>query len=128
MEERPIRPTNPSTMQTIEITLTPEQYNDGELLKQAVSRQSGIAESDIGHVEVVRRSLDSRRGIHYHVTRLFYNFVNATTIVANEAREVPAERAVARLKGARRFLEGTTISQPGSGLAPFETTPMVPFW
>lgn len=72
MEERPIRPTNPSTMQTIEITLTPEQYNDGELLKQAVSRQSGIAESDIGHVEVVRRSLDSRRGIHYHVTVQYY--------------------------------------------------------
>ena len=49
-------------------------------------------------------------------------------MVARLAREVPAERAVPRLKGARRFLEGTTISQPGSGLAPFETTPMVPFW
>ena len=48
-------------------------------------------------------------------------------MVANEAKDVPMETRPPMLTGSLRFFEGTTISQPGSGLAPFEATPMVPF-
>lgn len=50
------------------IDLKPEEYVLPELLLRCVSRQTGIAEGDIRHVEVLRRSLDSRRGIRYHAT------------------------------------------------------------
>ncbi len=52
-------------MKPIELNLTPEEYCNGHLLKEAAARSLGIAPAGIGHVEVVRRSLDSRRGIRY---------------------------------------------------------------
>ena len=52
----------------LNIDLTPEEYVSPVLLLRRVARQTGIAEGDIRHVEVLRRSLDSRRGIHYHAT------------------------------------------------------------
>ena len=48
-------------MQQIDITLTPEQYDDKGLMRQAVAKQLGTADNAIGHIAVVRRSLDSRR-------------------------------------------------------------------
>lgn len=53
--------------QILDIDLTPQQYTTPNLLRQAVARKTGIAENDIVHVQVLRRSLDSRRGrIQYH--------------------------------------------------------------
>ena len=52
----------------LNIDLTPEEYVSPVLLLRRVARQTGIAEGDIRHVEVLRRSLDSRRGIRYHAT------------------------------------------------------------
>ena len=53
-------------MRTLELTLTPEEYCNEQLLREAVSRKMGIVADEISHVEIVRRSLDSRRGIRYH--------------------------------------------------------------
>ena len=50
------------------IDLTPEEYVSPVLLLRRVARQTGIAEGDIRHVEVLRSSLDSRRGSSYHAT------------------------------------------------------------
>ena len=47
--------------------LTPEQYFDETLRLRAVAQKTGIAESDITHIEIRRSSLDSRRGVHYRV-------------------------------------------------------------
>lgn len=52
-------------MKNVELNLTPEEYYNGHLLKEAAARCIGTVPADIGHVEVVRRSLDSRRGIRY---------------------------------------------------------------
>lgn len=52
-------------MKNVELNLTPEEYFTPALLKTAVARHTGLAADDIVHVEVVRRSLDSRRGIRY---------------------------------------------------------------
>lgn len=54
--------------QLIDIDLTPQEYHTPDLLKDCVSRKTGIAFNDIAHIEVIRRSLDSRRGIRYHCT------------------------------------------------------------
>lgn len=59
-------------MKCTELTLTPEEYHDEGLLRKAASRATGIAEADIVHVEVVRRSLDSRRGIRYRAMAEVY--------------------------------------------------------
>ena len=53
-------------MEKINIDLTPEEYSVEKLLKEAKARKMGIGVGEIGHIEVVRRSLDSRRGIRYH--------------------------------------------------------------
>lgn len=52
-------------MKTIELALRPEEYHNEKLLWEAVSRKTGIAIDEITHVEIVRRSIDSRRGIRY---------------------------------------------------------------
>lgn len=49
-----------------DIQLTPEEYHTPELLRAAAARRLGIGVGEVGHVVVVRRSLDSRRGIRYH--------------------------------------------------------------
>lgn len=55
------------------IDLTPQEYSITALLYQAVARKTGIPARDITHVEVLRRSLDSRRGrICYHTTMEVY--------------------------------------------------------
>lgn len=59
--------------QQLAIDLTPQEYCTPALLRQAVSRKSGIPADDLFHVEVLRRSLDSRRGhILYHATVELY--------------------------------------------------------
>ena len=59
--------------QQLAIDLTPQEYCTPVLLRQAVSRKSGIPADDLFHVEVLRRSLDSRRGrILYHATVELY--------------------------------------------------------
>ena len=51
------------------IDLSPQEYSISALLYKAVARKTGIHTADISHVEVLRRSLDSRRGrICYHTT------------------------------------------------------------
>ena len=51
------------------IDLTPQEYSITALFYQAVARKTGIPVTNITHVEVLRRSLDSRRGrICYHTT------------------------------------------------------------
>lgn len=59
-------------MKTIQIDLTPEEYFTEELLKKAVAKELHTASESIAHVEVVKRSLDSRRGIRYHATAEVY--------------------------------------------------------
>jgi len=59
--------------QQLSIDLTPKEYCSADLLKQAVARKTGIPLADLAHVEVLRRSLDSRRGrILYHATVELY--------------------------------------------------------
>ncbi len=51
------------------LDLTPQEYSITDLLYQAVARKTGISSCNITHVEVLRRSLDSRRGrLIYHTT------------------------------------------------------------
>ena len=56
-------------MQQITLTLTPEQYHHADEMRQAVARTLHLRAEQVGHVEVVRRSLDSRRGqVKYQAT------------------------------------------------------------
>lgn len=48
-----------------ELKLRPEEYHTDALLRAAAARKAEVPVRDIGTVRVVRRSLDSRRGIHY---------------------------------------------------------------
>ena len=52
-------------MKTIELNLTPEEYHNEGLLVGAAAHKIGVSTDDISHVEVVKRSLDSRRGVLY---------------------------------------------------------------
>ncbi len=52
--------------------MTPEEYHNEPLLREVVSRKTGIAVDEITHVEIVRRSLDSRRGIRYRAQAEVY--------------------------------------------------------
>lgn len=52
----------------IDIDLTPEEYHINERLYATVARHLGLKSGELSHVEIVRRSLDSRRGIRYHTT------------------------------------------------------------
>lgn len=52
-----------------DITLSPEQYFIEKRFRQAVANQLKINTDDIAHIQVVKRSVDSRRDpIKYHVT------------------------------------------------------------
>ena len=53
---------------TLDIDLSPAEYCIHNLLYRAVARKAKLRADDIAHVEVLRRSLDSRRGIRYHTT------------------------------------------------------------
>ena len=59
-------------MRAIELTLSPEEYYDQDLRREAAARACGMHVSDVGHVEVIRRSLDSRRGIRYRTQAEVY--------------------------------------------------------
>ena len=60
-------------VKTVEIDLTPQEYCTEALLKNVVARKAGLSLSDITHVQVLRRSLDSRRGrLLYHTTAQVY--------------------------------------------------------
>lgn len=59
--------------QTIDLDLTPQEYSTPELLKKAAAHKSHLPVGDIVHVEILRRSLDSRRGrITYHTQAEIY--------------------------------------------------------
>ena len=52
---------------TIDIDLTPKEYCTEALLKETAARKVGLKAEDITHVQILRRSLDSRRGrVLYH--------------------------------------------------------------
>ena len=54
---------------TIDIDLTPQEYCTESLLRDCVAKKTGLLVGDITHVQVIRRSLDSRRGrLLYHTT------------------------------------------------------------
>lgn len=53
---------------TLDIDLSPAEYCIHDLLYRAVARKAKLRADDIAHVEVLRRSLDSRWGIRYHTT------------------------------------------------------------
>lgn len=56
-------------VKTVEIDLTPQEYCTETLLRTIVARKAGVSPSDVTNVQVLRRSLDSRRGrICYHTT------------------------------------------------------------
>lgn len=60
-------------IQQLTIDLTPQEYCTKPLLHQAVARKTGMPCGDITHVEIVRRSLDARRGrIVYHANVKVY--------------------------------------------------------
>lgn len=54
--------------QRIDIDLSLAEYCTPDLLRRAVAHKLHQHVDDITHVEVMRRSLDSRRGIRYHAT------------------------------------------------------------
>lgn len=60
-------------IQTIDIDLTPEEYCTSQLLFRAAARKANIPPDDISHVEILRRSLDSRRGrLIFHTAAAVY--------------------------------------------------------
>lgn len=59
-------------MEQTELILTPEEYFNSELLKEAASNKLHLSKGDITHVEIVRRSLDSRHGVRYCATAEVY--------------------------------------------------------
>lgn len=57
----------------LEIVLEPEQYFIEKRFGQAVAKQLKINDNDIKHIQVLKRSIDSRRSrIKYHVTAEVY--------------------------------------------------------
>ena len=52
----------------IDIELTPEEYHVERELFAAVSKKMRVSVGELSHVEVIRRSLDSRRGVRYRAT------------------------------------------------------------
>ena len=59
-------------MERISLTLTPEQYHLADELRLAVAKHLHVAPTQIEHIQVVRRSLDSRRGVKYQATLEVY--------------------------------------------------------
>ena len=54
---------------TIDLDLTPQEYCTDTLLRASVARKACLRPDDITHIQVLRRSLDSRRGrLLYHTT------------------------------------------------------------
>ena len=54
---------------TIDLDLTPQEYCTDTLLRASVARKACLRPGDITHLQVLRRSLDSRRGrLLYHTT------------------------------------------------------------
>ena len=54
---------------TIDLDLTPQEYCTDTLLRANVARKASLRPDDITHIQVLRRSLDSRRGrLLYHTT------------------------------------------------------------
>lgn len=52
-----------------DLDLTPQEYCTEPLMRQSVARKLGLSVNDITHLQVLRRSLDSRRGrLTYHTT------------------------------------------------------------
>ncbi len=93
-------------MKRIDIELTPEEYFGEELLRAAVRRKTGIPDSDIGHIEIVRRSLDSRRGIRYHTTVDVYP--------TGEAYLQPDYKGCYHCKGHTKFKGKGTLNVKGN--------------
>ena len=62
-------------MKKIEIDLTPEEYGVEELQRLAMARELELSVEDIGHVEVIRRSLDSRHGrlVYHTIAEVYLN-------------------------------------------------------
>ena len=57
----------------VELILDPEQYLIEKRFHQAVAKHLNITDNDLNHVQVLRRSIDSRRSkIKYHVTAEAY--------------------------------------------------------
>ena len=56
----------------VEIDLSPEEYATPALLRRAAAKKAGLDVGDVEHVEVLKRSLDSRLGIRYHTTAEVY--------------------------------------------------------
>ena len=57
----------------LDITLTPEEYDTPALLRGAVARQLHCESGNLGHIAVVRRSLDSRgRRVCWHASVAVY--------------------------------------------------------
>lgn len=57
----------------IDIDLTPEEYCTPQLLCRVAARKAGVRTEEVTHVEVLRRSLDSRRGrLVYHTAAEVY--------------------------------------------------------
>ncbi len=58
---------------TIDLDLTPQEYCTDTLLLANVARKASLRPDDITHLQVLRRSLDSRRGrLLYHTTVKVY--------------------------------------------------------
>ena len=68
-------------MKTVELNLTPEEYFNDSLLKEAARRALHLPADEINCVNVVRRSLDSRRGIRYRC--------QAEVYIGNDIYEAP---------------------------------------
>jgi len=54
-------------MRTLTLTLTPEEYHTPDLFRAATARQAAVNADQIAHIQVLRRSIDSRRGVHYQL-------------------------------------------------------------
>ena len=52
----------------LDINLSPAEFYTQDLLYRAVAHKAHLHVDDISHIEVLRRSLDSRRGIRYHTS------------------------------------------------------------
>lgn len=87
-------------MRIIELDLTPEEYFTDHLLKASAARRLCVATDSVDHVEIVRRSLDSRRGIRYHC--------QAEVYMADEVYTAPDYRSPYRdcSKGRRVVIVG----------------------
>ena len=101
-------------MKTVDLNITPEEYFNDGLLHEAAAHSLRMPVGDIVHVEIVRRSLDSRRGIRYHCQAEVYmvgeqyvapDYSSRYQYVANSRRIVIVGAGPAGLFAALRALE-----------------------